>query len=58
MAKMAKVTLLRPDLYKQAVQILERAGRIPVWDPKSGRKRDLTVGDVVRLLRLVEGQKS
>ena len=55
---MAKVTLLRPDLYKQAVQILERAGRIPVWDPKSGRKRDLTVGDVVRLLRLVEGQKS
>jgi hypothetical protein len=54
--KMADVIPLRPALYQRAEQLLQRAGRIPVWDAKKQYKRDLNVVDVMRLMRQVEQQ--
>ncbi|HKF95909.1 MAG TPA: hypothetical protein VKB53_12110 [Gammaproteobacteria bacterium] len=53
---MHKVIPLRPDLYARAEQLLQRAGRIPVWDDSKQFKCDLNVDHVMRLLRMVEAQ--
>jgi hypothetical protein len=53
---MNKVASLRPDLYAKAEQLLQRAGRIPVWDDKKQYKRDLNAVDVMRRIRQVERQ--
>jgi hypothetical protein len=48
------VVQLRPRLYQQAEELLRRVGPITLFKNDGLQQRDMTVEDVVRILRRVE----